>query len=674
MPETPRPPWGAGVPATTPTTRSTAQPEPMSPALGVPVPGVEPLEIKDKSDLIREYVAGGSYSWYGNMVRALPPAIDDLTTDFGDDLYDRMENDPQISACMTILKAAILEDGLHLNPAVEDADDDDYDLAVEIFEEAEAMIDNLSDPLDDSLWDLLSCIGKGNRVAEQKIGWAKADKDGRKILNLEALKVKPRRATAFVIDPYLNVIGLLGRPPGFPSPFLASWLIDPSAPPPNLLPRSKFAVLTYRPKDSDPRGTSLLRPAYDPWWRKRQIIPEYLRYLTQFAGPSVWGTVPEKALPQPQLDANGQPIPGAPMLSPETVLFNALVALRNGTAGAFPFGTIINQLTPQAATGISPFAAAIASSNLEITKCILTQNLATEEGEHQARAAAQVHQDVLDTLVRQGKRSLVRVLIRDVLRPWISYNWGDKARKLAPQASLGVTEERDRGPLMTAISSLKSTGFLAPSQMQAIDEMLGLPVRTAEEAQPPVIMPPPPPGQPGQQPQQLGADGHPVDSKGAPAPANGTSPPSPTKSNPADGATTSPASTTPPETSKAGAPAPAKVAVPTSNGPVPVRPHERKRPTRRAKPTFAASLPAKFARADGPAGNPQADGGSGSQLVRPRGEPLARKVAGVTYTALDRWMMGEMWAQGVPEEYSRLLRAPVVRQHTPHPSADVGAR
>lgn len=640
----------------------------MSPALGVPISAVEPLQIQGPSDLIREYVAGGGMSWYGNQVRALPPAIDDLTNDFGDDLYDRMMLDPQVSACMTILKASILEDGLHLTPAVEDADDPDYDLATEIMDEAEAMIENLIEPLDDSLWDMLTCIANGNRVAEQKMGYAKADKDGRKILNLESLKVKPRRATAFVIDPYLNVVGLLGRPPGFPSPFLASWLIDPDNPPPNLLARSKFAVLTHRPKDGDPRGTSLLKPAYEPWWRKRQVIPEWLKYLTQFAGPSIWGTVPEKALAQPQLDSNGQPILGAPMLTPETVLFNALQQLRNGTAGAFPYGTVINQLTPAAANAVSPFSHAIQESNLEITKCILTQNLATEEGQHQARAAAQVHQDVLDTLVRQGKRSLVRVLIKDVIRPWISYNWGDKARKLAPKASLGVTEEHDRSAMMTAISSLQTSGFLAPSQLQAVDDMLGLPIRTPDEAMPPEIIPPPAPVAPGGQnadpnappkpegSQQPGVASPPPSAPGSPA--NARAPGSPARS---------------PGTPKAGAGVPPAKGVLPSGARVPVRPHQRGRPVRRAPVGFASDLSAnRPLRAGGPSGGSLVDGGLGkSQVVRPRGDPLQR-VAGVSYSALDRWMMGETWAAGVPEEYARLLRAPVVRPHSPHPSADLG--
>ena len=346
------------------------------------------------------------------------------------------------------------------------------------------MVEEMLDPLTDSLWDILDAMPLGNRVAEIKWAYASSKAGGKKLLNVAALKVKPRQATAFVVDAYLNVVGILGRPPGFSSPFIGGWDIDPKNPPLHLIPRSRFAVLTYRPRDSDPRGSSILRAAYEPWWRKRQVFPEYLRYLTQFAGPSLWGTVPEKSMPTAQIGPD-QPIVGAPLVGPETKLARALQQIRNGTAGAFPFGTVINAVPVQAgASGGNPFQQAVGEANVEITKVILTQQLATEEAQHQTRAAAEVHENVMDTIIRQGKQSLVRMIRRDILQQWVIYNWGDKAKYLAPKVSLGLVEEQDRSGLMTAISSLVGSGILVPSQYQVIDDMLGLPVRTAEEVPP----------------------------------------------------------------------------------------------------------------------------------------------------------------------------------------------
>src|SRR6185503_3299410 len=94
----------------------------------------------------REYVVGGGYWWYrGQQSRALalPWAIDDLTQDFGPDLYERM--------------------------------------------------------LDDVLWDMLGSMALGNRVAE--ITYHPFDRSplpGRAVLR--SLTVKPRESLAFVVD------------------------------------------------------------------------------------------------------------------------------------------------------------------------------------------------------------------------------------------------------------------------------------------------------------------------------------------------------------------------------------------------------------------------------------------------------------------------------------------
>jgi len=79
-----------------------------------PTPG-RPFIVR--ANPLTDYVAGGvggSGQWYSNYARTLPYALDDVTSDFGDDLYDRMLLDPQVASAITVLKASIIEDGLHL--------------------------------------------------------------------------------------------------------------------------------------------------------------------------------------------------------------------------------------------------------------------------------------------------------------------------------------------------------------------------------------------------------------------------------------------------------------------------------------------------------------------------------------------------------------------------------
>jgi hypothetical protein len=469
------------------------------------------------SDLTREAVVGGGYQYLYLYARALPPAIDDLTADLGDDLYERMAVDPQVSACLAVFKASILEEGAAFAPAIDDASDGDYELAKQISDEFERVWDDLNESPDDVLWNLLDACALGNKIAEQVYELRPRTTDGKASLQLASLKVKPRHAYVFVVDQFVNTVGILARTRGLPGPNISGWTIDPQNPPPNLIQTQKFAIVTFRPRDNDPRGTSILRPAYDAWWRKRQALVEFVKFLAQFAGPSIWATTPEGAQTAPPLDylgntvpyvapsetdplGNAQPVPSAP-LTPEQDLLAKLQQFRNGTVGAFPFGTELHTIEMNGEG--RAFLTAIAECNMSITKAILTQTLTTEEGEHQARAAAQVHQDVLDTLVRQGKRSIVRMMQKQILRPWVAYNWGDDvAAKLTPKVSLGTTEEQDLVPTMNAIANLYQAGYIDVSQQPDIDDMLGLPVRDLSIADEPTIeedsgSPPQAAGQPG---------------------------------------------------------------------------------------------------------------------------------------------------------------------------------
>lgn len=419
----------------------------------------------------QEYVAAGKRTWFMAGAESLPWGIDDLSRDLGDDLYERMLYDPQVAAAIGLFRAAILETGVTLTSAVADETADGYDQADEIADWCERVLDDLDTDLDAVLWDMLECVALGNRVAEQVY-----DLDmtytGRSQLVLRKLKVKPRKSLAFVVDTYMNVLGFMALIPGQATTIQVGTAVTDLGAYPNILPRHKFAVATFRPRNHDPRGTSILRPAYNAWWLKMQAWPEYLKYLTQFASPSLIGFTGEKA--QPYRDAAGT------LVTPEQAMVNALVTFRNGTALAFPFGATVQPIIPQG-TSSSVFLDAFRLYDQQIVKAILTQTLATGEGEHQARAAAEVHQDVLGTLVMQAKKAVQRMLRRDVLMPLVRYNYGDQAVALTPHVSLGETEKQDVATLATAIAKLETAGFVAPSQRMFLDTLLGWPQRTPEE-------------------------------------------------------------------------------------------------------------------------------------------------------------------------------------------------
>jgi len=461
--------WGLVSAATTTITEQITQPG------GLPT---APRLIPVTADLTRDYVAGDastSAMWYANATKAWPWSIDDLTQDYGDDLYDRMLCDSVVASTVNVLRAAIIEDGVIVAPSTTDQADPHATLAAEIADLANQMLTDLDTPLDDVLWDMLGAIALGNRVAE--LVYAVRPVAGKQRLMLHALRVKPRHSLAFVLDAYLRLHGFLARVPGEPYPLAAGQLIDPASMP-NLLPRGKFAVLSFRPKDGNPLGTSVLRPAYTAWNLKGQTMQEFLKYLVQFASPLLIGTTPSNATRTAVIDATTGKPTGA-TIDPQVNLLNILLSLRNGSAMAAPYGTLVKELF---STGDgAAFRNAIADCNRDITLAVLGQTLATSEGQHQSRAAAEVHQDTLNTIVRQAKRSVVRMLTRDVLRPWVLANWGEAALCCLPSITLGTTESPDLTAMMNAVANLERATYLAPSQKPAIDLLLGLPQRTADE-------------------------------------------------------------------------------------------------------------------------------------------------------------------------------------------------
>jgi hypothetical protein len=88
-----------------------------------------------------------------------------------------------------------------------------------------------------------------------------------------------------------------------------------------MIPRTRFAMLTCRPKDAI-RAASILRAAYEPWWRKRQVFPATTSHLTQFAARRCGAPRPRTPC-RSRSSASRASHSGAPMLSPDTILARA---------------------------------------------------------------------------------------------------------------------------------------------------------------------------------------------------------------------------------------------------------------------------------------------------------------------------------------------------------------
>jgi len=442
---------------------------------------LEPAEPKTSlvaASAIREYLSGGQSLLIASYIRALPRYIDDLSRDFQIDIYEQMLRDPQVRSCLDVLKLSALASGVRLTAAVPEAGASDYQAGQEILAFCQRNLDGLETPLVTVLFDMLDCLAFGNRIAEEVYTIPSGGLDAGRLC-LKSLKPKPRAAYAFVCDAWNNTLGILGLVPGVATPVLVNAIVSDPGKIRNLLPRSKFLVLSNRPVDGDPRGTSILRPCYNAWWLKQQTWGEYLKYIAQFAGPSVWATTPENAQPIPELDADGNvvvDVNGDPVqIEPEAALLAALERFRSGSAGAFPFGTELQAINVGGEG--APFLQAIDLYDRQIAKAITGQTLSTEQGQYQARAAAQVHQDILSMATAFVKTLIEEALRRDILVPLVVMNFGEEARRLAPGVSLSETEQSDFAGDAAAIASLMTAGYLDPSQLAELDARLGLPAR-----------------------------------------------------------------------------------------------------------------------------------------------------------------------------------------------------
>jgi hypothetical protein len=479
-------------------------------ATGPKVPEPDTVEVKTpRVDPTKEYVAGAPNLLLASYVRALPMYVDDITRDFGTDLYDRMLLDDQVHSSVSILVLTALADSCQVGPAVADEEDPDFEYAKEISDFCMRMIEGLEQPFLLWLFEMgyTACAG-GHKISEKVWEVEEEGPDAGRLV-LSKLKPKRRETVAFVVDVYENVIGLLAIIPGQSATLATGTVMSDKDVLANLLPREKFAVLSLNTKDGDPRGRTLLRPAYDPWWRKQSTKIEHMRFIAQTAGAGIIGTTPEGATADPVFDVAGNPI-GFATITPESRMVATLELWRNGSVAAFPYGSTV-QLLHSGSTG-QAFLDAMAAQDRQITMAILCQTLATMEGEHQARAAAQTHENRLDVVTTYLRTQICEMARADLFRPAVEYNFGSEAaRRFTPKLILGGTPQQDWPSTAGATAQLVTSGFLDPSQYAALDKKLGLPPRPAP--------PPPKPVVP------LGPDGMPLPFGGGSPPPNPAEPP-----------------------------------------------------------------------------------------------------------------------------------------------------
>lgn len=414
-----------------------------------------------------------------------------------DDIIFRMLRDPEIYKCFNVIRNGVLGDGVTFRPALNeptaiekplegeiepeerrkerlarDQQIERYNLAKKYADFATRAFDNLEIPLRDVLDDMLLALPYGNRVAE-KVFEKKKDKEfGETLLYFKRLKVKPRKATIFVVDKFKNLIGLKAYVKVKDEKGVEVLK-------PKIIKKEKFAILTFGGRDGDPRGTSFLESAYTSYQLKMQLWPEYLRWLIYSAVPPIVGYTSNETDTRKVLrDANGEIVTdkdgNVVYESDVGALLQALKQVRNASAIALPYGAQVDTLNSSVSG--DPFKGFRDVLNEEIEMGLIHQTLATSDSRHNTRAASQTHISILDDLIWRIKGT-VRDMVTQMVKHLMQVNFADFDADLTPIVTMGDTARREFAGDVGAISQLHISGFLGESQKRGIDDILGLPPR-----------------------------------------------------------------------------------------------------------------------------------------------------------------------------------------------------
>lgn len=439
----------------------------------------------------RQYVAAAGYA---RGPRRLPEISKDPVTDLRCDYrtLERIACDPEAAAALLLLVIFVLADGVQFSPAVaapaEGKTDPEYDRAVAIKDHIERTVNGLERTLVETLEMLIKpAMTFGNKVAEKVYEIPTGGPDANRLV-LKSIKVLKRGATSFVVDDYMNLLGLV------PANYTAGSKLASEY---NPIPPEKFVIASFRMEDEDPRGVSIFKAALKPWHVKQLAWPEFLAYLVRWATPSIIAILSEKALDEVQYEADGV----TPKTDPDTgqaitssaaaVVVQTLEAFKNSSIAVFENGTTI---TPIEATGEGEvFEKAFDVLNSQIRKAVLLQELATADAEHQTKSSTGEQMGIVELLVWSIKRWVCdSIICRQIVYPQVLWNYGEQdARELCPKVSMGDTDRKDWSKDATAVVALATAtaidenGTRVPvltySQLQSLLRQIGIEPPTEEE-------------------------------------------------------------------------------------------------------------------------------------------------------------------------------------------------
>lgn len=433
----------------------------------------QPLEstVSLDANLGEKYLGRGLIGFGPSLEVTQTINADELLRQHGYKLYRQMLSDPEIAASINLIIDAISNQQLKVISPLK-LDDPNYALSLELVQFVQYVLNNF----DINAWrkeQLQQALTYGNAVSEMdwEIEPSGQWKNHSIITNL---RLQYPEDYGFIVDRWGTVYGVapLGQAVGIQFPLgnliplstAYSTLLD------GAIPAYKLSIWTWNPKSTDPRGQSMLKNVFLPWWSKQRALEEWSCWLGRYAQPSLWATPGPEALPICINNPDGSQT----VTQPTESLLQALLQFKNASVLALPNGSNVNLLSTSG--GAEPFIHSIDLFNKEITTGLLGQHLIT--GSTGGKNTPNSNSLVIRLLISSIREFELYNLKETIIKPLIEANYGDVGN-LLPEIDLGSGDGFP--PTVTEIAVLFQSGYFTEDQLPAMDKLLGLPIRTTTD-------------------------------------------------------------------------------------------------------------------------------------------------------------------------------------------------
>lgn len=356
---------------------------------------------------------------------------DDITLD----TYRKMRKDPQIKACLLILKLPILQVDWTIQADTEDGK--------KLAKWIEQRLYDMDDSPQYYIREMLTALDFGYSVTEKiwQLKTVPVDPDGngnrmeQMIVPLKLRTYDPR-SMSFKLDPVTyKLLGALQK---------QKQGADLE------IPADKLMIYSHEKEFGDYNGEAALRAAYKPW-----IIKEFLQKfwniaLERFGTPFMSMNVPQ----------------GGSL----TAALTLMDQIKGKTGIPLPDGYEL-ELHALANTGMS-FKDAIDYQDTQIARSMLIPDLVFGKGEGGAYALSKTHATMFLLRLNGITQDVGDILTSYLVKPMVRYNFGEVAE--FPAFKFSDVADDDLTTLITIVTQLITGKVIAPSE-EWIRERFGIP-------------------------------------------------------------------------------------------------------------------------------------------------------------------------------------------------------